>query len=137
MKLRSILYVSSSTIAADLVETTVKRIVAEAVACNLPLEVTGALLFTGEKFAQIMEGPSESLAILLERLVHDQHHRDIIVLEDVPIAKRRFGNWAMAYAGPSAFVARTVDRAVADAASGSPIAVQSLVNLMREFAAYS
>jgi hypothetical protein len=129
-----VLYVSTSTIAGGLVGPTVKKIVADAVAQNRLLQITGSLMFTGTNFAQIMEGPPDSIAALMERLGKDRHHRDIVVLEDIAIADRRFGKWAMAYAGPSVFVARTVERAVADAAAGSTRAVHALVRLMGEFA---
>jgi hypothetical protein len=135
--LRSVLYTSASTIRDEAVDVTIARILTEAIAFNLEADITGALLFTGKRFAQIMEGGSEPVGKLLQRLRDDSHHRNLIVLRDVPISVRQFGIWQMAYAGPSAFVASTVERAVAGATQGSPGAVQSLTKMMVEFTKYS
>lgn len=97
-------YVSRSTIPPASAEQEVARIVETAIACNAPLDVTGALLFTGVHFAQVLEGPREAVDELMRRITADPRHRDLRVTQSGPLATRRFARWAMAYAGPSRYL---------------------------------
>jgi hypothetical protein len=59
--------------------------------------ITGLLLAAGTRFFQVLEGPDESVAVAMERIVADPRHRDIEVLSDLPAERRSFPDWAMAY----------------------------------------
>lgn len=77
---------------------------------NVGLGLSGALLFTGTHFAQILEGPEASLDAMMHSLQADDRHENIIVIERSAIDIRRFADWQMAYYGPSQFVSRHVTR---------------------------
>lgn len=83
---------------------------------NGELGVTGALVFTEKRFAQYLEGPIDDVDRLMRSIGVDPRHRDVDIVFRQPIERRRFATWALAYAGPSTFVAGHV-LAVADAAN--------------------
>lgn len=135
MSLLSLLYISRSTSPPDAATDNVEAIVAIARARNPDLRLSGALLFTGEHFAQVLEGPPASIDHLMARIVHDRRHDSIMVVARRPIVARQFGDWSMAYSGPSQFVARHVTRLLTDpAASEQARAAAWLQDLLWEFA---
>ena len=60
--------------------------------------ITGALLFNGEAFAQVLEGPQEAVEKAFERIRWDSRHSDVVILEQSHESERHFSQWAMAYA---------------------------------------
>ncbi|MBP0492256.1 BLUF domain-containing protein [Pararoseomonas indoligenes] len=60
--------------------------------------ITGALLFNESCFAQVLEGGSDVVQEVFERIQLDPRHCDTVVLAFGP-APREFGEWSMAYAG--------------------------------------
>ncbi|WP_152046769.1 BLUF domain-containing protein [Aureimonas psammosilenae] len=69
---------------------------------NDPAGITGALLFNGGVFAQVLEGPLEAVEATFERIQQDERHGDVSLLALEPIAHRSFPNWAMGFVGRSA-----------------------------------
>lgn len=57
--------------------------------------VTGLLLYGDLRFAQLVEGPENGLAHIVDRIVRDPRHDNIEVLYQGPVAKRQFGGWAL------------------------------------------
>ncbi len=89
---------------------------------NNPLYgITGALLFTGTGFAQVLEGHRESVERLFERIGADPRHADVAVLSLTPTEKRSFPAWAMGFRGqlPDGLHDPLTDL-LADAAAGRP-----------------
>lgn len=101
MKLRSLIYVSDSTISMPRDEWQIDAIVGEAQHRNKKLDVTGALMFTYANFAQVLEGPSSSVGELMRSIGNDSRHTNVRVLEVEAIDRRRFSRWSMAYVGPA------------------------------------
>ncbi|MBE7213005.1 MAG: BLUF domain-containing protein [Gluconacetobacter diazotrophicus] len=64
--------------------------------------ITGGLLFSGERFAQVLEGPMEKVTAAFERIQCDERHGDVVVLRSGPIAERNFASWAMGFANSDA-----------------------------------
>jgi hypothetical protein len=64
--------------------------------------VTGALLFTGSGFAQVLEGPREVVERTFERISADPRHADVTVLSFTPTERRSFPDWAMGFSGQMA-----------------------------------
>lgn len=113
----------------------VSAIVAIARARNPDFGLTGALLFTGEHFAQVLEGPAAAIDQLMACVVADQRHDTIKVVARHTIVARQFGDWSMAYSGPSQFVARHVTRLLTDpTASEQTRAAAWLNDLLWQFA---
>jgi len=129
----SLLYVSHCEIPAD-VETAVRQIVELAEISNRERDLTGALLFTGTYFAQVIEGRDEAVDGLFTRLEEDTRHNRLTVAQRSPLAERRFQGWGMAYFGPSLFVSRHVTRLLNDASTNNrERATDWLIELMHEF----
>ena len=64
---------------------------------NAALGLTGALLFTGSHFAQVLEGEPAALDAVIASIVRDPRHHSVRVLCREPVAERRFSSWAMGY----------------------------------------
>lgn len=64
MPLASWLYVSSNCLSTAEADKEIGFIVAASRARNYDLEVTGALLFTGTRFVQFLEGPDAGIDAL-------------------------------------------------------------------------
>ncbi len=61
--------------------------------------ITGALLFSEGCFAQVLEGPQESVEAAMEEIACDPRHTGITILYTQQTDTRSFPNWSMAYAG--------------------------------------
>lgn len=135
MNLSTLIYVSRSTEPPAVASVSVKQIVATSRARNPGLGLTGALLFTGEYFAQVLEGPAASIDRMIASIDRDSRHDQLIEVAREPIVDRRFSSWSMAYSGPSQFVARHVTRLLTDPAPPEKgRSVDWLNDLMWEFA---
>src|SRR4051812_16980556 len=66
---------------------------------NERLSVTGALMFTGTRFAQYVEGPAESIAALRSSILADPRHTDVRIRDEGARSARLFAEWALAYSG--------------------------------------
>lgn len=108
--MQKLLYVSESCIDKPDEQATISKIVSHAQTKNAELRVTGALLFTGQHFAQIFEGPPEYIHMLMTSIFNDSRHRNVKVVDTRPISSRQFPDWQMAYQGPSQFVSRHVTK---------------------------
>jgi blue light- and temperature-responsive anti-repressor len=75
----------------------IEQLAAKAFACNMMLNVTGILLFDGDHFLQVLEGPESAVAAVLHKLTQDPRHDNIVKLLHSSEAKRRFGSWGMYY----------------------------------------
>lgn len=74
---------------------TVDAIVATARKVNLTIGVTGMLLWSDTRFAQLIEGPPDSLDLLYGRLLADPRHHDLDMLARWDIPSRLFPDWSM------------------------------------------
>ena len=101
------------------------------------MDVTGALLFTGVRFAQCIEGPEAAIAELRDSIMRDKRHVAITTLMHGPIAEPSFRNWTLAFAGPSPNVSRTLNRSLRELQNGSGSAGASVKHLLLELAAKS
>ncbi len=60
--------------------------------------ITGALLFDTLWFIQVLEGEREAISATLRRIMGDERHDGVTVMDARPIAARAFGNWWMGLA---------------------------------------
>lgn len=135
MPLLSLIYISRSAIASGQESSHVDDIVAISRINNPRHGLTGALLFTGEHFAQVLEGTAASIDQLMAQVAGDVRHDQIITIARERISARRFSQWSMAYSGPSRFVAHHVTRLLNRRASPAQNRhVEWLNDLMWEFA---
>jgi hypothetical protein len=80
----------------------IRKVLLSARANNAREGVSGALLFNEGLFAQVLEGPLQSVERIFEKIQQDPRHSDVIVLECEPARSRIFAAWSMAFAGVSA-----------------------------------
>ncbi|MBB3956633.1 BLUF domain-containing protein [Novosphingobium sediminicola] len=103
------LYASRCALPSAWAQRAVDDIVVKSIPRNASLEVTGALLFTGSRFVQFLEGPAESVVAIRQNILADRRHHDIVTFLSGGRAERIFSNWSLAYAGPSLFVADKIE----------------------------
>mgnify|MGYP000845570253 CR=1 FL=1 len=60
--------------------------------------ITGALLFDPLWFVQILEGEREAVSATLRRIIGDDRHADVTIMDARSIEARRFGQWWMGLA---------------------------------------
>ena len=137
MALESLLYVSESTIESISAESEVKRILATAHAFNPSAGITGALLFTGKHFAQVIEGEEAEISRLIASIARDTRHVQLNIVTRGSLAVRRFPDWSMAYNGPSQFVSRHVTQLLNDPSpSESSRAAKWLAEILEQFSGF-
>ena len=132
-----LLYVSNSKIKEAEVDAVVSHIVTKAEEWNVDHNLTGALIFTGTHFAQVLEGRQKDIDEVMVIIRNDPRHGSISVINRSPITERQFPCWAMAYQGPSQFVSRHVTRLLqATPGLEQQRATDWLIQLAHEFVIY-
>jgi hypothetical protein len=66
---------------------------------NEKANITGVLIFDRVWFMQILEGDREGVSRTLARLMADDRHDAVTLMDAQPIARRIFANWWMGAAG--------------------------------------
>ena len=112
----------------------IQSIMAVSNARNAAASVTGALLYTGARFAQWLEGDEAAVRDIMASIERDARHRDLVILEQCPAVARRFSEWSLVYLGHSTFASATVRRALAERDAADGFARHSLVKLLQELA---
>lgn len=64
-------------------------------ASNVRVEVSGALMFVGGVFVQLLEGGSDAVECVFERICCDVRHRRLVLLDCSAIPNRVFGERGM------------------------------------------
>ena len=130
--MKTIVYVSRKTDAARRDPDHVRHINELAIVRNAGLQVTGALVATANKFAQVLEGPNASVDMLMVSILRDPRHTAINLVRDAPIRSRTFPKWSLAYVGPSTYVQGLVEPMLVEPFTEAQ--TDKLIRLMHEFA---
>lgn len=93
--LYEVLYVS--TLAPEQPLSVVAEIAGRARRFNGELDITGLLIFDGQRFCQQLEGSKKAVLKLIERIRNDPRHINVEVLHHGPLAGRRFQNFSLAF----------------------------------------
>lgn len=107
--LRRVVYVSHSPPEAPVTREMLEGILAAARRNNARVGVTGALLYSARRFAQVLEGPAEAVEAIFETIQCDTRHDQIAVLEVSSPAERAFADWSMAFVGEAPVTAADLD----------------------------
>lgn len=59
--------------------------------------LTGLLIVGGQRFLQVIEGPTASLDAAYARISHDPRHFALVQIERSPIERRSFPDWQMGF----------------------------------------
>jgi len=105
------LYVSISTLETS-GNDEIASIWSTAQSRNPELGLTGVLIFSGDHFAQFLEGPDAGLETMKASIFKDQRHRDILTLQSQSTEGRRYGRWSLAYSGRATFIDRVLSEAL-------------------------
>lgn len=84
-------YVSSA--APGLTAAELELIGTRARAANAAARLTGLLLYQGDTFCGVLEGPRRVVFARMEVIITDPRHHSLRILREEDIAQRRFSNW--------------------------------------------
>ena len=94
-QLLSIAYVSAST--TPMSDADVAEILTRSRTNNRAHDLTGALLYHGGRFVQILEGPEHEVRDRFAVISADPRHRAVQVMREERIADRQFPEWTMGF----------------------------------------
>jgi hypothetical protein len=72
-------------------------LVAQAQLANARQHLTGALVYSKQRFIQLLEGEQAALEQAYARIRQDARHQHLCKVADHPIAARRFTEWPLAF----------------------------------------
>jgi hypothetical protein len=130
----SLLYVSRSTIPRERLAAEIADIIDTSREHNARVGITGGLVRAGGYFAQLLEGPTDAVKALMERIDRDHRHTDVSVLHVAASDKRQLPDWSMAYAGESTYVANQIAALLGHGFAADPARVHRLNMLIVSFA---
>jgi hypothetical protein len=130
--LTRLIYISLSTLPITDGQASLQAITDVSTARNASLSITGALLYTGTHFSQVLEGADDSIEKLMSSIRADKRHTSVVVIEHLPVEQRFFFGWSLVYTGEASYVQMVLDSClrVPDERHGT----RSLLRLFREFA---
>jgi hypothetical protein len=126
-------YVSRCVVPKEQHDNALEDIVALSQQRNELLNITGCLVFTGTRFAQLIEGARSGIVELQKSIKADKRHTDVITVGEQQAEKRRFSEWSLAYAGPSVLVSRTIEELLDRVKALEELNAQNWVQLMEQF----
>ena len=62
---------------------------------NIKWEVTGSLIFHSDLYLQLLEGPTDAINKLYQKIMADSRHAEITKLRDDRTDRRLFASWTM------------------------------------------
>jgi len=95
VNLATMCYASTATERCSAIE--IGLIVEAAKKNNIRANITGVLFFGNNYFLQILEGPRNNLNILYNKIIRDERHTNMQVLELREIGSRYFHEWSMKF----------------------------------------
>ncbi len=91
----SVIYISVADPLID--EQDIAAMLVEARRNNRRDALTGALIFNGRNFLQLLEGPADKVNACLAIIRRDPRHSGMIEIRRRDIAARAFADWSMLY----------------------------------------
>ena len=131
MHLEHLVYISRAASPAVSVMS-ISGILEQSVRHNVANDITGALAFTDTHFVQILEGSHSSLDVLLLRLLLDDRHTGLEILDRQPIGDRSFGDWSMISPNVTPMGQRSLVQLIADDCRGVPSYLALILELCSE-----
>lgn len=121
--MESLLYVSLSRLPESSAAEQLRTILDVAAVRNRAHDLTGAMIYTGAYFAQVLEGPGQGIAEVMASITADPRHDEVVVARRETVYGRSFTSWGMGLIAPDPSIAEQV-RAV-HALHGEPEAEQA------------
>ena len=76
-------------------EDEIQKILASSNKNNGALNLTGVLLYTENKFLQVLEGEQKVVLSLYDNIKNDDRHKNVMMISMHPIQDRDFPSWEM------------------------------------------
>lgn len=89
--------VYASTVTNGLTQAGIENILQVARNNNSKHGITGLLCFNNKYFLQCLEGPRRIINETYEKIINDDRHKELVILDYNEIACRDFTDWAMGY----------------------------------------
>lgn len=93
MAIQQLIYVSTASESYG--ASVMREIQAASVRNNVPVKISGLLLFDGMRFLQVLEGSARAVRERFARISKDPRHFGVSVVSRKNASARSFGNWAM------------------------------------------
>lgn len=77
-------------------EAEIQKILASCKKNNSHKDITGMLIYTNNKFMQMLEGDYNAITELYNKIKQDQRHHHVVSISLGMLKKRNFPGWAMA-----------------------------------------
>ena len=74
----------------------VQAITAKSIQNNRLVDITGFLVFGGDRFLQLLEGPAGEIETTFARIGRDGRHTDVTIISQGAAERRLFRDWNMA-----------------------------------------
>jgi hypothetical protein len=131
-----LIYRSRSRILPDRRKTELGDLFSKARSNNKKRDITGALLISGDWFAQTLEGDEDTVRALFETIARDGRHERVSILAEETVPARLFSKWAMARVstdgGPDIPLIAHTDGISPAAGHGTTPEQESVLDVMRE-----
>ncbi|WP_425667412.1 BLUF domain-containing protein [Vibrio tubiashii] len=95
MELNKLIYVSTVSDAFSL--SSVDEILVAAQRNNGEKGITGILYYNHKYCMQYLEGDKQEVELIYKRILEDNRHYNVLLLDKSALDERRFGCWSMAY----------------------------------------
>ncbi|WP_341663300.1 BLUF domain-containing protein [Vibrio sp.] len=89
--------VYTSAITEGVTESDIQNILDTARKNNTVLNVTGVLLFSKNCFLQCLEGSRDQVNKVYHKILNDNRHSDVVLLDYSEVCEREFADWSMGY----------------------------------------
>ena len=93
--LKSLIYISSSVSVMN--KTELSNILNVSRKNNDPLDITGILVYYDGTFVQVLEGKQEAVDLIFSKILFDDRHKNVTLLNEEMIDQREFGAWEMSF----------------------------------------
>ena len=91
--MRRLVYISTRSLAFD--DNAVVQACEKFAALNEATRISGILLYGELNFLQVIEGPSDEIGSLFERIKADSRHSGVVKTSDETVVERCFDSWGM------------------------------------------
>lgn len=94
--IRQIVYVSHS-VERTMSHENLQNILLTCRKRNSQLDITGLLLYRDGSVCQLLEGPTQSIQLVMESISRDRRHAGILIVLDRKVETRDFCGWSIAF----------------------------------------
>ena len=101
MPLCKLLYTSRSAETSLRRTDQIAQIARQSAVRNAEAGITGSLVYIEDSFIQVLEGPQAEVERVFESICCDFRHREIKLIDLVPVPTRQFAEWHMGFLASS------------------------------------